>query len=119
MTLADDAAQADDDASTATLRAKLDAERKAHAATRREVVKRDERVTELEQLLERYTVADPKSMTVPKWTAPRKTRKAHQRQCTRSMHRRARAWSSRRRRREKVCDERATQLPGHPAVSAG
>lgn len=77
MTLADEAAAADDDATAATLRAKLDAERKAHAATRREVVRRDERVAELEQLLERYTVADPKSMTVPKWTRPRKTRKAH------------------------------------------
>lgn len=69
--------QFDADETAASIRAKLDAERSAHAATRREVVRRDERVTELEQLLERYTVAHPSALVVPKWLKARRTRTKH------------------------------------------
>lgn len=77
MTMRDQAEQAEADESTAAVRAKLDAERKAHAGTRRELVKMGERTAELESLLERYTVAQPSALVVPKWLAARRSRKAH------------------------------------------
>lgn len=53
----------------ASHRAKLDGERKAHAATRRELVKANSRVDELQGLLDRYTVVDPAKLVVPEWLA--------------------------------------------------
>src|SRR5690606_39718100 len=51
----------------AAAKAKLVSERKAHQATRRELARTQERVAELERLLDRYTVADPRALSVPPW----------------------------------------------------
>jgi predicted phosphodiesterase len=77
VSLADEAEQFAASDSAAAAAARLETERKKHQATRRELTRTQERVDELEQLLERYTVTDPSSMVVPKWTQPRRTRKAH------------------------------------------
>lgn len=71
----DKAEQVDDVDTAAAVRAKLEAERKAHAGTRRELVRRDARVAELEHLVDRYTVADPTSLSIPAWAAPKRRRK--------------------------------------------
>lgn len=61
---------------TAASRAKLETERKAHAATRRQLSAEQERADTLERLLERYVVADPASMVVPAWLEkPKRARK--------------------------------------------
>lgn len=77
MALRDEAEQVADDNNAAAVRAQLDNERRAHSSTRRELARSVDRVAELERLLERYTVADPAAMVVPKWLAARRTRKAH------------------------------------------
>ncbi len=59
---------------TATVEAKLAAERKAHAATRRELVRRDARVTELESFLDRYSSIKPADAKVPTWVKPKAKR---------------------------------------------
>lgn len=69
--------QFDAENEVAAAKARTEAEQRAHAATRRELVKRDERVAELEQLLEQYTVAQPSALVVPKWLKARRTRKQH------------------------------------------
>lgn len=51
----------------AAAKAKLVSEQKAHQATRRELARTQERVAELEGLLNRYTVADPRALSVPPW----------------------------------------------------
>jgi hypothetical protein len=65
------------DASVAAAAARLETERKGHAATRRELARTQERVDELERLLDRYQVVKPADMKVPKWMAPKRITKAH------------------------------------------
>lgn len=78
MSLRDQAEQDVQADATAAVQAKLDGERKAHAATRRELVKRDARVSELEGLLDRYSVIKPEDAKVPKWmTKPRRSKQHH------------------------------------------
>lgn len=67
---ADDAADA-----TAAVQSKLDAERKSHAATRRELVRSGERVAELEMILDRFTAIKPGDMKVPQWITPKTRRR--------------------------------------------
>lgn len=66
-------AEADADA-TAAVQGKLDAERKAHAATRRQLLARTDRVGELERLMARYVAINPGDMAIPKWITPRPQR---------------------------------------------
>lgn len=77
MSMRDSAEQHAADEALAAALAKHETEKRQHAGTRRELSRSQERVEQLEQLLARYTVADPASMVVPKWTAPRRRRKAH------------------------------------------
>ncbi len=65
------------DATVAAAAARLETERKQHHATRRELARTQERVDELERLLDRYQVVKPADMKVPKWMAPKRTTKAH------------------------------------------
>lgn len=58
-------------------RGKLESERKQHAATKRELARTQERVGELEHLLERYQVVNPHDLKIPKWTTKAGRKKAH------------------------------------------
>lgn len=62
---------------TASVQAALVSERKKHAATRRELVKAGDRVTELETLMDRYTAVKPGDLRVPKWLTPKRKTRAH------------------------------------------
>lgn len=56
---------------SAASRARLETERKAHQATRRELSKSQERVGELEALMDRYVAVKPADAVVPKWLTPK------------------------------------------------
>jgi len=77
VTLRDDAEAEAAEQSAATAAARLETERRNHAATRRELARSIERVDELQDLLERYQVVKPADMKVPKWLAPKRSTKAH------------------------------------------
>lgn len=64
-------------AEAANMAAKLESERKRHQATRRELAGSQERVGELEQILERYTAVSPGDVSVPGWCRPKANAKAH------------------------------------------
>ena len=65
------------DDSVAAASARLETERKGHAATRRELARTQERVDELERLLDRYQVIQQAHMKVRRWMASKLTAKAH------------------------------------------
>lgn len=71
MTLRDAAEHNAAHAEAATVMARLESERKKHAATRRELVKANDRVAELEKLLERFTAVKPGDTKVPRWLKPK------------------------------------------------
>ena len=77
MSLRDRAEENAETDEAAKLRGNLETERKKHAATRRELARTQERVTELEKALERFTVAAPADMKVPKWLTRKRSKKAH------------------------------------------
>lgn len=69
-------AAAEDEARSAAAIAagKLETERRNHQATKRELGKAQERITELETLMDRYTAIKPADMKVPKWLTPKVAR---------------------------------------------
>lgn len=56
---------------SAASRARLETERRGHQATRRELAKAQERVAELEALMDRYVAVKPADAKVPKWLTPK------------------------------------------------
>lgn len=77
MSLRDAAEAAEAADQLAAAKARLVSEQRAHQATRRELSRTQERVAELERLLERYTAVSPGDLRVPKWLASKKRTKAH------------------------------------------
>lgn len=77
MTLADEAADLGDAEDAAWAKAKLLTEQKHHASTRRQLAKAQERIDELESLLDRYQVISPADMKVPRWVKPKRKAKGH------------------------------------------
>jgi hypothetical protein len=65
------------DDQVAAAKARTEAEQRAHAATRRELVRANEHNAKLEALLDRYQVVKPSDMKVPKWTSRKASKKAH------------------------------------------
>lgn len=78
MSIRDEAEDMADLEEAAWSKAKLLTEQKNHGRTRRELSKAQERIDELEALLDRYQVVKPADMKVPKWTT-RKARKGSHR----------------------------------------
>ena len=77
MSIRDEAATMGDAEDAAWSKAKLLTEQKHHATTRRQLAKAQERITELELLLNRYQVVNPADMKVPKWVKVKAKAKGH------------------------------------------
>lgn len=77
MSLRDEAEELDDVEDAAWSKARLLTEQKHHGRTRRELSKAQERIDELEALLDRYQVVKPADMKVPKWTTRKASKKTH------------------------------------------
>lgn len=77
MNLRDTAGQMVAESAAAEVGARLESERQKHAATRRELVKAQDRIVELEQLMDRFTVVNPGDTTVPKWMAAKRRARGH------------------------------------------
>jgi len=77
VTLRDEAADATQGDEVAASRARLLSEQKGHQSTRRELARAQERIAQLEVLLDRYQVVNPSDMKVPRWMARKASKKAH------------------------------------------